>query len=164
MVTNEPTQEYLGCIHATGFLASPDPSQATEGRQNNACSPHGTGGEAENQQGTKTCLGRVGLEPALGLSGGRQQTASTPRCVGGAGGREGATFLLGSGGGYALPALALTQEAPAPCQMQRQAAAVPSPRKACIRVEGSLPQNHQVTLGASLLGLLSLLIWKWGPL
>lgn len=28
---------------------------------------------------------------------------------------------------------------------------------------GSLPQNHQVTLGESLLRLLSLLIWKWGP-
>lgn len=59
MVTNEPTQQYTGCIHAMGFLeawTSPDPFQATEGRQNNACSPHGTGWEAENQKGQRRAL------------------------------------------------------------------------------------------------------------
>ena len=86
--------------------------------------------------------------------------------VGGLRGEWGTTFLLGYGGGYALSMLALTQEAPTPCQMQQQTAAMPSPKRACIRLEdsGSLPQNHQVTLGESLLRLLSLLIWKWGPL
>lgn len=109
----------------------------------------------------------MGLEPVLGLSWGRgSRLPVLLGVVGGLRGEWGTTFLLGYGGGYALSMLALTQEAPTPCQMQQQTAAVPSPKRACIRLEdsGSLPQNHQVTLGESLLRLLSLLIWKWGPL
>lgn len=68
---------------------------------------------------------RHGLGPQP-LWGRRKQTAL---------GEGGLLLLLGSGGGYGLSMLALTQETAAPRQMQQQTAAMSSLRRTCIEAE-----------------------------